>query len=442
MPRNVVVAQSGGPSPVINASLQGIVEACLDYPDHFDKIFAAWHGVEGILLEELIDVGKQDPREISLLRKTPAAGVIGTCRYKLKEGQQEDFRRIIDVFKAHNVGYFFYIGGNDSMDTANKVEELACLENYDLVVVGVPKTIDNDLGDEDFTIIDHTPGYGSAARYWTYIIQNVNEENRGMCVSEPVAVLQAMGRTSGFIPAAARLADPGREMPLQIYLAETNHNLETLADNVNTELLRSGRCIVVVSEGFNVGSLGERHDGFGHIEYGASRNTVAQVVVNYLNDNGLKARGQATGQVPGVLQRGTSLYASEVDIEEAYQVARKAVDISLNEGGGYMASILRKRGLRKRGTEEGAQGTDEYQAYYDKIPLPTVANSVRHLPSEWITKDGLDVTDDFISYARPLIGKDNPDIILENGLQRFARFTRDFISKKLPPYVPIRFRKN
>jgi 6-phosphofructokinase 1 len=195
----------------------------------------------------------------------------------------------------------------------------------------------------------------------------VNEENRGMCVSEPVAVLQAMGRSSGFIPAAVRLGDPDREMPLQIYLAETDHTLESLADNVNDELNRSGRCIVVASEGFDVGSVGERHDGFGHIEYGASRSTVAQEIVNYLNDHGLRARGQATGQVPGVLQRGTSLSASRVDSEEAYQVGRKAVEIALSDGSGFMATILRVPG-------------PAYEARFDKVPLSTKCRC-RRLPT-------------------------------------------------------------
>jgi 6-phosphofructokinase 1 len=223
---------------------------------------------------------------------------------------------------AHDVGFFFYIGGNDSMDTAHKVAELAQEKGIELVSVGVPKTIDNDVGDQEFKLVDHTPGYGSAARYWAYLMQNLNEENCGMSPSECVSVVQAMGRKAGFIPAAVRLADPDRRMPIQLYLAESHHTIESLADNVNRQLQQSGRCIVVLSEGFDVGTLGEAHDGFGHIEYGASRSTVAQVVINYLNDNGLKARGQATGQVPGVLQRSTSIFASRVDIEEAYEVAQ------------------------------------------------------------------------------------------------------------------------
>lgn len=427
MKRNVLVAQSGGPSPVINASLQGVIDACFSYPEHVEKVYASWHGIEGVLLEELIDISAQPRSEVHRLRYTPAAGAIGTCRYKLKEEQTEDFERIIEVIRAHDIGYFFYIGGNDSMDTASKVSKLAREKGIELIVAGVPKTIDNDIGDSEFTIIDHTPGYGSAARYWAYLIQNVNEENRGICVSEPVAVLQAMGRKSGFITAASRLADPQREMPLQLYMAESNHNLETLAENVNRQLERTGRCIVVVNEGFDVGNLGEAYDGFGHIEYGASKISAAQVVTNYLNEVGFKARGQATCQVPGILQRSTSIHASKVDIDEAYEVGKKSVEIAMNEGTGWMATILRAPGSL-------------YKAVFDKVPLDTVANSVRYLPPNWITKDGLDVTDDFINYAMPLIGDGWPEVPIENGLQRFARFEIKLVDKKLPHYIPVRFR--
>lgn len=427
MKRNALVAQSGGPSPVINSSLQGVLDACFAYNEHIERVYASRHGIEGVLLEELIDMNTQPIEELRLLRHTPAAGSIGTCRYKLREEQTDDFERIIDVMAAHDIGYFFYIGGNDSMDTASKVSKLAARRGIELIVAGVPKTIDNDIGDEEFTIIDHTPGYGSAARYWAYLIQNVNEENRGMCVSESVSVLQAMGRKSGYITAAARLGDPDREMPLQLYMAEAGHNLETLAENVNRELVRSGRCIVVVNEGFDVGSLGEARDGFGHIEYGASQNTAAQVVTNYLNKVGLKARGQATGQVPGVLQRSASIHASRVDLDEAYEAAKKAVEIAVNEGTGWMSTILRVPG-------------NDYRVKFGKVPLEIVANSARFIPKDWITKDGLDVTDDFIKYAMPLIGGGWPDIKLENGLQRFARLKMSFIDKKLPVYIPQRFR--
>lgn len=424
---NALVALGGGPSPVINASLLGVVRRCAHYNNQIGKIYAAKHGIEGVLLEELIDMGAQDPIELELLKNTPASGAIGTCRYKLDENCREDFERIIEVLQAHNIGYFFYIGGNDSMDTADKVSKLAHEKGFDLVVTGVPKTIDNDLGDEEFSIIDHTPGYASAARYWASIIQNTNEENKGMCVSERVAVLQAMGRKSGYITAAARLADPDREMPLQMYFAESGHNLDTLTENVYAELKKSGRCIVVVNEGFDVGFLGEAHDGFGHVEYGASRTTAAQVVVNHLNKLKFPVRGHATGQVPGVLQRSTSIYRSKVDIEEAYTVGTHAVDVAVQDGTGYMATILRGK-------------KDVYQAVYSKVALRTVANSERHLPKSWITPDGIDVTDDFIRYAQPLIGDGWPEIPIENGLQRFARLNTMSIEKRAKAYVPYKNR--
>ncbi len=423
MKHNALVAQSGGPSPVINASLQGVLDGCRAFPDHIKHVFAARHGVQGILREELLDLAQEDPRELELLRHTPCAGAIGTCRYKLGADNDDDYSRILDVVAAHQIGFFFYIGGNDSMDTAHKVAALAHARGIELVATGVPKTIDNDLGDESGTLIDHTPGYGSAARYWACLVQNANEENAGTCPSECVSVYQTMGRKAGFITAASRLGDPHRRMPLQLYLPESHHTLDSLADNVNAMLAREGRCIVIVSEGFNVGSLGEKRDAFGHIEYGASETTVAQVVVNHLNRCGLKARGQATGQVPGVLQRDVSIYASTVDMHEAYEAGRKAVDIALRDGNGWMATILRAPG-------------PGYHVRYDKVPLEKIANSVRTMPKHWISSDGLDVTDEFVAYAQPLLGDEWPPLRLENGLQRFARLRRVMLPQRLPAYIP------
>ena len=191
--KNLVVAQSGGPSPVINNSLRGIVEMARELAE-IGTVYGARHGIEGVLKEELLDLSAQPAEEIALLRCTPAAGSIGTCRYKLKPAQTEDFERVIEVFRAHDVGYFLYIGGNDSMDTAHKVAALARERGLDLVAVGVPKTIDNDVGDSEFKLIDHTPGYGSVAKYWMHTVQNANEENAGSSPADPVLVLQAMGR--------------------------------------------------------------------------------------------------------------------------------------------------------------------------------------------------------------------------------------------------------
>ena len=423
MAKNVIVAQSGGPSPVINNSLRGIVEACRMFPAEFGNVYAGWHGIEGVLREELLDLSSQPEEEISLLRTTPAAGSIGTCRYKLKDNQDKDFDRVIDVFRAHDIGYFFYIGGNDSQHTAFKVSELAGERGLGLVATGVPKTIDNDVGDSEFKLIDHTPGYGSVARYWSHIIQNANEENMGSSPADPVLVIQAMGRKIGFIPAAARLADPDRKMPLQIYLTESGVTMEQMADNINDRLKEDGRCIVVVSEGFDVGDLGEVKDAFGHTSFGSSRVSVYQTIVNYLNSKGIKTRGSARGQVMGTDQRDTMIYASTVDLEEAYKVGQKAVDIALHEGNGWMATILREPGFI-------------YNVKYDKVPLEKVALSERFFPKDWIAPGGIDVTDAFVHYARPLIGEDWVSVPLIGGIQRFARLLPLFAKKRLPEYIP------
>ncbi len=423
MRKNVIVAQSGGPSPVINNSLRGIIDTCKMYPETFGTIYGGWHGIEGVLKEELLNLSDQDTDEIALLRNTPAAGSIGTCRYKLKEHQKMDFERIIEVFRAQNIGYFFYIGGNDSQHTAFKVSEICREKGLDVIAVGVPKTIDNDVGDNEFKLIDHTPGYGSVARYWSHIVQTANEENMGSSPADPVLVLQAMGRKIGYIPAAARLADPNREMPLQIYLAESGVSLPELADKVNDQIKKDGRCLIVVSEGFDVGDLGDVKDSFGHTSFGSTKNSVSQTIVNYLNDKGLKARGSARGQVMGTDQRDTAIYASVPDLEEAYFVGQKAVDIAIHEGNGWMATILRKPG-------------SIYHVYYDKVPLEKVALSERTFPEKWITESGTDVSDEFLDYVRPLIGNDWPSVPLINGIQRFTKFKQIFAEKKLKAYLP------
>ena len=420
--RNLVVAQSGGPTPVINSSLRGIVEAAREF-HAIGTIYGARHGIEGVLKEELLDLSAQPAEEVALLRFTPAAGSIGTCRYKLRSNQTEDFDRAIEVLRAHQVGYLLYIGGNDSMDTAAKIAQLARQRGLDLVAVGVPKTIDNDIGDSEFRMIDHTPGYGSVARYWMHKVQEANEENAGSAPADPVLVMQAMGRRIGFIPAAARLADPAREMPLQIYLAESQCGLAQLADQVNDRLRRAGRCIVVISEGFDVGDLGEMKDSFGHTEFGSSKLTVAQAVVNYLNQVGLPCKGAARGNVPGTDQRHSMAYASAVDLDEAYRLGQKAVELAAAGQSGFMATILRESG-------------PIYSIRYEKVPLTEVANSERTFPAKWIAPSGCDVTDDFVRYAKPLVGSDMISLPMIDGRQRMTRFQPIFAERKLPEYTP------
>jgi 6-phosphofructokinase 1 len=421
-PKNLIVAQSGGPSPVINNSLRGLVETALDL-DAIGTVYAGWHGIEGVLKEELLDLTAQPREEIALLRTTPAAGSIGTCRYKLRPKQTEDFERLLAVFKAHDVGYFCYIGGNDSMDTANKVAQLAQERGLDVIGVGVPKTIDNDVGDSDFKLIDHTPGYASTARYWAHMVQFANEENAGSSPADPVLVLQAMGRRIGYIPAAARLADPHREMPLQIYLAERKISIEQLSDQVNDGLKKHGRLIVVVSEGLELGNLGERKDSFGHTQFSSSDITIAQLVINALNKRGLPVKGAARANVPGTDQRHNMIYASTIDLDEAYRVGQKAAHLAASGESGFMATLLREPG-------------PIYHVRYDKVTLATVANSERSFPAAWISQDGTDVTDDFIRYAQPLLGNDWPSVPLLDGRVRLARLRPIFAEQKLPKYTP------
>jgi 6-phosphofructokinase 1 len=427
-PRNVVVAQSGGPTPVINASLQGVVEGCLSFPNVFGRIYAGRHGIEGVLKEELIDLSAQDKREVQLLRTTPAAGTIGTCRYKLKAKQARDFDRIIEVFRAHQVGFFFYNGGNDSMDTANKVSQLARQRGLNLVAVGVPKTIDNDVGGglsadgQTFDVIDHTPGYGSCARYWAWKIAQANQENAGSCPSDPVLVLQAMGRKIGFIPAAARLADPERQLPLLIVLTESGITLPELHARVNEVLRRHGRAIVVVSEGLDVGNKDFLRDSFAHAQY-STGTPAAEIITKYLNDQKLAVRGAARFNVSGTDQRSDHVYLSTVDVEEAYQVGRHAVRIAAEQGNGFMATILRRPGA-------------DYRVTYGAAPLEQVANSERSFPKAWIAPSQVDVTDDFIRYAQPLIGTEPCPVPTAQGLPRFARLNPICAERVLDEYVP------
>ncbi|MGL4593839.1 MAG: diphosphate--fructose-6-phosphate 1-phosphotransferase [Thermoguttaceae bacterium] len=422
MKKNVIIAQSGGPTCVINSSLRGVIDAARHF-DNVGTVYGAVHGIEGVLKEELLNLSDQNEEEISLLRYTPVAGSIGTCRYKLKSHQTQDFERVVDVLKAQNIGYFLYNGGNDSMDTAHKIAELAKQRGLDLMAVGVPKTIDNDVGDSEFKLIDHTPGYGSTAKYWVHAIQCANQENKGSCPADPVLVLQAMGRKIGFIPAAARLADPKREMPLLIYLAESPCSLEQLREQVNEMLRKRGRCIVVVSEGFDVGDVGVVKDSFGHTNFGASQITVAQTIVNDLNQRGLCVKGAARGNVPGTDQRHSMAFASITDLDEAYRLGQKAMELAATGNGGFMSTILREPG-------------QIYNVRYDKVPLKLVANSERTFPQEWILPSGADVSDDFIRYAKPLLGEDLISLPMISGRQRMTQFEPIFADRKLPKYVP------
>jgi len=436
--KNVVIAQSGGPTTVINNSVRGAIDELI-LSKKIDKIYGAKMGILGVLKEELIDISAQEPHQIALLAETPSAGTIGSCRYKIKI--DEDLVRIVEVFKKHDVGYFFYCGGGDSMDTANKINELAKRKNLELICTGIPKTIDNDVGgplqaDGTFAVCDHDPGYGSVARNLAINILEANEENKASYTSDPVLVIGVMGRKIGFIPATARLADPKRGIPLLIILPESlskynyQSNLEFITEKVNEKLKKQSRCIVVIGEGVNVGDLGILRDSFGHAEFSASEKTVEQVLTNYLNgidrkdsqgraQSRLIVKGIARSERPGTRQRREIAYVSEVDREEAYQVGAHAAQIALSGENGFMSTIIRKPG-------------NVYKIIYDKAHLDVVANSERKFPQEWISGDRVDVTDEFINWALPLIG---------SPLPRFTKFKEIHVPKKCREYIPVEYRK-
>jgi len=439
MPMNAVVAQSGGPTAVINNSVRGLIDTLMA-SGQVGTVYGARMGILGVLQNHLIDLGAQDAEQIRLLSQTPSAGALGSCRYKLasKDGiYQEDYDRIIEVFKAHDVRCFFYIGGNDSMDTANRVAALAREAGLDLCSIGVAKTVDNDVGgglqeDGTFAVCDHNPGYGSVARYWALGVREANEENKASYTSDPVLIMQAMGRKIGFITASARLADPERTMPLLIVMPEAlskddpQANLEFLTERVNDVLRQEGRCMVVLTEGANLGDVGVLRDSFGHAQFSASRTTAAQLLMNHLNgtdrmdDQGrahsrLVVPGIARVDVPGTLQRWDSTRTSSVDLEEAYQVGVKAARLALDGRSGLMSTIVRKPG-------------DRYEVEYGEVPLEVVANAERTFPAEWIADNRVDVTDDFVRWAMPLIGEPLPE---------FARLEPKMAPERgLDDYVP------
>lgn len=419
MPANAIVAMSGGPTAVINNSVHGVVEG-LARSEEIGTVYGAQMGILGVLQDRLIDLTAQDPDQIELLAHTPSAGALGSCRYKLASKEvgvyTDDYARIVEVCKARDIGCFFYVGGNDSMDTADRVAAVARDAGLELRAIGVAKTVDNDVGgglqeDGTFSICDHNPGYGSVARYWAVNVMEANEENKASYTSDPVLVMQAMGRKIGFITASARLGDPGRNMPLVIALPEALgqdpvENLERITEQVNATLRQAGRCMVVLCEGANLGDVGVLRDSFGHAQFSASRTTAAQLLMNHLNGmDRADAKGRAQSRlvvpgiarvdVPGTIQRRDIERASRVDLQEAYEVGLHAARLALEGKSGLMATILRRPG-------------EDYAVTYGEVSLHEVANAERTFPAEWIAEGGLDVADGFVRWAQPLIGGELP----------------------------------
>ena len=401
-----IFGQSGGPTAVINASAYGVIRTALQSED-ITEVYAAANGIVGVLEDKLYDMGQEDPYELSLLLNTPSSE-LGSCRYKMKDPEEDDtdYKRILEVFKKHNVRYFFYNGGNDSMDTCNKVSRYMESVGYDCRVRGVPKTIDNDLYGTD-----HCPGFGSAARYIATSCMEIKKDTN-VYDTPMITVVETMGRHAGWLAGSAALATDAGCGPDLIYLPEVDFDMEAFYADVEKILKEKGKVLAVVSEGIHYAdgrfvseAKTSATDGFGHAQLGG----LAALLANLLKERfGVKVRGIELS----LLQRCASHQASEMDIQEAFHVGKMAVLESTIGQTGQMVALNRKF------DEEG-----KYVLSTTLFPLSKVANYENKVPLEWINEEKNFVTQEFIDYAKPLIQGD-PKIVYEGSLPRFARLKK------------------
>ena len=384
MGKNILVAHGGGPTAVINCSLQGVVEAARA-SGKVDKIYAARFGAEGILKGDLIDLTDVSAETITKLGHTPASA-IGSCRRKLTD---EDYPTVLETLKKFNIDCFFYNGGNDSMDTCHKGNELAKREGLDLRVIGIPKTMDNDLD-----ITDHCPGFGSAARYAALSAAELALDASGLPIH--VVVLELMGRNAGWVTAASAMAKRLTDCEVLTYLPEVPVDEGQMLADIEKGYAKGKGLLVTVSEGI-CGPDGKPLadtgivDGFGHKIPGGTAQHVTDQIIQRL---GLKSRAEK----PGLLGRASIPYVSPVDRAEAYAVGRYAMNAALRDESGYMVSIEAVRG-------------PEYSSSMALVPLAKVANVEKKFPPEWIV-DGNGIADAFFDYALPLMGGDFPEYAL------------------------------
>lgn len=410
---NCLIAQSGGPTTVINSSLAGLIVEALNH-DCIEEIYGGLNGIWGILNEELIDLAEESQQAIRGLRHTPGSA-LGTCRFKLKSSS--DYERVLSVFEAYNIRYFFYIGGNDSQDTANKIAKLAKEKDYQMRIIGVPKTIDNDL-----PIIDHCPGYGSVIKYAATIVREMACDNEGMGQNDLVSVLEVMGRNTGWIAAGTSLAkrpNHPNDPPHLIYLTETPFSQEKFINDVKRVLKNEKYCLIVVGEGL-VDSVGnyvatatQQADAFGHTQLGGAGEYLCQLVETHLK---IKARSAKLG----ISQRAAAHCSSQKDNDEAYMIGQAAVKAAVNGETDKMVTLMR--------VESG----DSYACETGLSDLHEVANAVKTVPLEWINEDQTSLNYQFHRYASPLI-KGEVKVPFEEGLPQFVKLSKLRCKKKLPP---------
>ena len=416
---NAIVAQSGGPTAVINSSACGVIQEAANC-GKIGKVFGAINGILGVLKEDLFDISAEKPETIEALKQTPAAA-IGSCRYKLKslDDFKADYERILDVFKAHDIHYFFYAGGNDSMDSADKINKLAADTGYDLVCMGVPKTIDNDLA-----YTDHCPGYGSTAKYVATCTMEAGKDTEALYTTDTCTILEVMGRNAGWIAAAAGLAARCPEdAPHLIYMPEAAFSFEKLVSDVKDVLKEFARVFIVAGEGLknekgnyitaDTGAFGK--DSFGHVQLGGVADMLKVVIEKEI---GIKARFNKLG----TNQRSAMHFASLTDVNEAYMCGQAAIKAAMAGENGKMVTLVR-------------QDAKEYKCTTGLAELSDVANGEKKVPPEYINEKGNGITDAMRDYARPLIRGQAPVTIGDDGLPIYMRFEQKPIEKKLPKYL-------
>ncbi|MFH1005891.1 MAG: 6-phosphofructokinase [Candidatus Latescibacterota bacterium] len=388
---NIAVGQSGGPTAVINSSLAGVIEEARKHSD-ITGVYGMWHGIEGFLREELIDLYAQPTEILEGLKRTPSAA-LGSCRYKLKE---PDYERILDLFRKYNIRYFHYIGGNDSQDTSNRISKMAQEQGYELRVIGVPKTIDNDL-----SATDHCPGYGSVARYIAVTTQEMGMDTEAIGSVDHVKILEAMGRNAGWIAAAAMLGKKDEEDPPHlIYVPERPITWAGFLSDVQRVYDRLGYCVAVVCEGLTDADTGAPItasassvdvDAFGHKQMGGVADTLCKEISAQLK---IKARYDK----PGTIQRMSMALSSQVDLQESYMVGAQAVREALSGKTGSMVTLVR-------------ESNHPYRCGTGLVPLADAALAEKKLPADYFNQAGNFPTEGFAKYARPLIGGPLPEYV-------------------------------
>ena len=411
--KNAFYAQSGGVTAVINASACGVLQTARAHPKRIANVYAGSNGIIGALTEDLIDTSQESDEAIAALRNTPS-GAFGSCRYKLKglEENRAEYERLIEVFKAHNIGYFFYNGGGDSADTCHKVSQISQALDYPIQAIHIPKTVDNDL-----PVTDNCPGFGSVAKYIAVSTREASFDVRSMAkTSTKVFVIEVMGRHAGWIAAAGGLAaDEDNDIPVVILFPEVEFNQERFLAKVKEHVENSDFCSVVVSEGAHwpdgkfLAEQGTR-DAFGHAQLGGAAPVVANMVKEAF---GYKFHWA----VADYLQRSARHVASKTDVEQAYAVGKAGVEFSLAGENAIMPTIVRS-------------SNNPYKWEVGKVSLADVANVEKFMPRDYISEDGFGITDACREYLLPLIaGEDYPPY--KNGLPDYVVLKNIAVSKKL-----------